>query len=215
MIERIKATLTSLRVTHVPAYARLMEAIGMPFQGVLPPPPSLFAPVFQPQLHPQQGLSPSQSWSPQSTAGNYPPYPQFEYGLQYAQYGQLSQPGAPYPYYATASPYLSAPNYAMSSSSNRTNPSPMLAPQASTSSFGSPRMPSGLPGVSSPDPFAALHVNGGESNDHFNPTGMPYCRAFEPDSSSLRQNVYGGRTAGTYNEFVMGESPCFFVRLTR
>ena len=76
--DRTRTALVSLRVSSIPAYRKLIEDLGLPFQGPAAsphyPPPSL---PYQP--------SPPHQWSGQANA--YTPYTQYEYNMPPMPYG--------------------------------------------------------------------------------------------------------------------------------
>ncbi|KAI5480287.1 RNA binding protein Jsn1 [Pseudohyphozyma bogoriensis] len=173
-LDRIRAALTSLRVQTVPSYRKLLDEVGIPFQGppAGPSPTSPYGMPYQTQQPPQHG-APAPSWSPQLNQGGYPPYTQFDYPSYPMGYPQFSQPGSAYPYFNPSS--YAPPSFGGSPGRHS---SPMLAPvpMAATapSAFSPVLLPASLPpGVGSPDPFTALRVSSADPHSGFNPAFSP------------------------------------------
>lgn len=131
MAEQVRTALLNLRVSAIPAYRKLVEELGMQFQGPTSTAPSFpSAPTLQPQQQPQQphyhqhhqqAPQQQQQWmqpcppaGPYAmpygaefggfTNGGYPPYqPQYSQVPTYSFY----QPAPPVGYPYSGSPYLS------------------------------------------------------------------------------------------------------------
>ncbi|ORY61951.1 hypothetical protein BCR35DRAFT_334920 [Leucosporidium creatinivorum] len=175
MAERVRTTLLALRVSAVPAYRKLVEELGMTYQGApSASPPFGSAPNFQPQQQQQQQAPHQQQWMQQQYpgVGAYPP-PPMPYG-DYQAYGMgyntpsfqppYSQSAPSYPYYqaspqASAYPYTGSPYLSAS-------PAPPLGPGGNTSPHLSPAPPLFSPPSYDFSPFSPLGSPSGGSNPY-------------------------------------------------
>jgi protein JSN1 len=109
MAERVRSTLLTLRVAAVPAYRKLVEDLGMQYQGapsVAETPPYTPVPTFQPVQHSPQPQTPQQ-WPQQLGPRGYPlPLQQFDYSAYAMGYG-APQYGQGSPQYSQGSPQYS------------------------------------------------------------------------------------------------------------
>lgn len=199
MAERVRDSLLSMRVSTVPAYRKLVEEMGLPYQGVQTngTPPYTSAPTF-----PQGVPATSQPWPQQhqqqyyAPQGYYPPPPQM---LQ--QYPQQPFPAPPTPYdyssysmgYAPSAPYppQSYPQYYY--------PPPQMG-VSNGGHYGTMNAPSSPDGVSN-SPFGSYNGGGAPIDTSTLPPQQPGSPLQSPDHFASTASFFPFSPTMSYRSF--------------